>query len=273
VEGDPTQLRQVILNLVTNASEALGDRAGRIGVRTGRLFADPDYLADTVGTAGLDAGEYVTLEVSDPGEGIDDEVRKRIFEPFFSTKFTGRGLGLASVLGIVRGHRGAIKLTAGPDERTRFRVLLPPASVAAAPARTAARERRAEGRDITVLVIDDDEAVLELAQEFLRRGGLDVVTATGGREALAILRSDTGTSTRNGIDAVVLDLAMPDLDGRETLVEIRRLRPGLPVVVASGYGEHTSAERFPAEEIACFIRKPYEPEDLIGAVRAAVAGS
>jgi PAS domain S-box-containing protein len=266
VEGDPTQLRQVILNLVTNASEALGDRPGRIAVRTGRMFAEADYLADTVGTSGLAAGEYATLEVSDPGDGIDEEVRKRIFEPFYSTKFTGRGLGLASVLGIVRSHRGAIKLTAGPEERTRFRVLLPLATGTAAPARMAVNEQRAEGRGITVLVIDDDAAVLELSQEFLQRGGLDVVTAPGGREALEILRSDTS----NGIDAVVLDLAMPDLGGRETLVEIRRLRPELPVVVASGYGEQVSSERFPAEEIACFLRKPYEPDDLIGAVRAAV---
>jgi PAS domain S-box-containing protein len=236
VEGDPTQLRQVILNLVTNASEAVGDRSGRIAVCTGLMTADAAYLVDTFGSGGLAEGEYAYLEVSDPGDGIDEENRKRIFEPFFSTKFTGRGLGLASVLGIVRGHHGAIKLVIEPGVGTRFRVLLPPATGTALPASTGARTRRTESRGGTVLVVDDDEAVLELAREFLLRGGLDVVTAGGGREAMEILRSDVG----GRIDAAVLDLAMPDLDGRETLLEIRRLRPELPVVMASGFREDTN---------------------------------
>jgi len=118
VEGDPTQLRQVILNLVTNASEALGERPGRVTVRTGLMTADGVYLADILGSGELAAGEYVYLEVSDPGEGVDEQTRKRIFEPFFSTKFAGRGLGLASVLGIVRGHHGAIKLVTEPGVGT-----------------------------------------------------------------------------------------------------------------------------------------------------------
>jgi PAS domain S-box-containing protein len=266
VEGDPTQLRQVILNLVTNASEAVGDRSGRIAVCTGLMTADAAYLVDTFGSGGLAEGEYAYLEVSDPGDGIDEENRKRIFEPFFSTKFTGRGLGLASVLGIVRGHHGAIKLVIEPGVGTRFRVLLPPATGTALPASTGARTRRTESRGGTVLVVDDDEAVLELAREFLLRGGLDVVTAGGGREAMEILRSDVG----GRIDAAVLDLAMPDLDGRETLLEIRRLRPELPVVMASGFREDTNAEGFPNEEIAAFVRKPYEAEELIDAVRTSL---
>jgi len=266
VEGDPTQLRQVILNLVTNASESLGDRTGRVAVRTGLMSADADYLTDTFGSGEFAAGEYVYLEVSDSGDGIDEENRKRIFEPFFSTKFTGRGLGLASVLGIVRGHHGAIKLATDSGAGTRFRVLLPPATGTALPAPTGARKRRAESRGGTVLVVDDDEAVLELACEFLLRGGLDVVTAGGGREAIEILRGDVGRR----IDAVVLDFAMPELDGRETLLEIRRLRPELPVVVASGFREDTHAERFPNEEIASFVRKPYDAEELIDAVRASL---
>jgi PAS domain S-box-containing protein len=267
VEGDPTQLRQVILNLVTNASEALGDRAGRVAVRTGLMTAEATYLADTFGSGGLAEGEYVYLEVSDPGEGIDEENRKRIFEPFFSTKFTGRGLGLASVLGIVRGHHGAIKLVTEPGRGTSFRVLLPPAAGTAFPAVTGARERRTGARGGTILVVDDDEAVLELAREFLVRSGFDVMTAGGGREALEILRADVG----GRIDAAVLDLAMPDLDGRETLLEIRRVRPELPVVVTSGFRKDTGAERFPAGEITSFVRKPYDAQELIDAVRASLA--
>jgi CheY-like chemotaxis protein len=277
VEGDPTQLRQVIMNLVINASEALRDRPGRIAVRSGLMTADADYLEDIVGARELAAGNYVYLEVSDPGEGIDEETRIRIFDPFFSTKFTGRGLGLASVLGIVRGHRGAIKLVTAPGGGTRFRVLLPPAAAAEFPTGTEAHagpaatetetKRESEGRGGAILVVDDDEAVLELAYEFLVRGGLDAVTAGGGREALEVLRTDAG----GRIGAVVLDLAMPDLGGHEALLEIRRLRPELPVIVASGFGEDASAERFGTEEIAAFLRKPYEPEDLIDAVRAALS--
>jgi PAS domain S-box-containing protein len=266
VEGDPTQLQQVVMNLVSNASEAIGNRSGRVAVCCGLMTADAAYLADTVGSGDLAEGEYVYVEVSDPGEGIDGQIRKRIFEPFFSTKFTGRGLGLASVLGIVRGHRGAIKLVTEPGRGTRFRVLLPPATSSALPERTRPHVRRAETRGGTILVVDDDEAVLELAGEFLVRSGLHVVTADGGREALEILRADA----EKRIDAAVLDLAMPDLDGRETLLEIHRVRPGLPVVVASGFGEEASAESFPAKEIAAFVRKPYEPEVLIDAVRTAL---
>jgi len=267
VEGDPTQLRQVVLNLVTNASEAMRGRPGEVAVRTGLMTADAAYLADTFGSSGLAAGEYVYLEVSDPGEGIDEEIRNRIFEPFFSSKFTGRGLGLASVLGIVRGHGGAIKLTTEPGVGTCFRVLLPPAAGAALPAVSEARERRSETVNGTVLVVDDDEAVLEVAREFLVRSGLDVVAAGGGHEALEILRGDSG----GRIDAAVLDLAMPDLDGRETLIEIRRLRPQLPVVVASGFRKDSNAERFPSEPITSFIRKPYESEELVDAVQSALA--
>ena len=131
VEGDPTQLRQVVMNLVTNASEALGNRPGRVVVRTGLISADAGYLADALGGRELEAGDCVYLEVSDGGEGMGEETRKRIFEPYFSTKSTGRGLGLASVLGIVRGHRGAIKLETGRDRGTIFRVLFSPASSAA----------------------------------------------------------------------------------------------------------------------------------------------
>jgi PAS domain S-box-containing protein len=257
VEGDPTQLRQVIMNLVTNASESLEDRPGRVTVSTGLVNFGGGDLAE---------GEYVYLEVSDTGEGMDEEISKRIFEPYFSTKFAGRGLGLASVLGIVRGHWGAIKLATEPGGGTAFRVLLPPATSAARSAPSEARMRDTATQGGTILVVDDEEYVLELAREFLQRSGFDVVTASGGREALEIVREDLGKT----IDAVVLDLTMPDLDGQETFLEIRALRPGLPVVVVSGFSEEATADRFPPDEIAAFVRKPYEPEDLIDAVRTSL---
>jgi PAS domain S-box-containing protein len=267
VEGDPTQLRQVIMNLVTNASEALCDRPGRVVVRTGLMSADAAYLTGTLGRRDLDEGDYVCLEVSDTGEGMDQEIRKRIFEPYFSTKFAGRGLGLASVLGIVRGHGGAIKLVTEPGGGATFRVLLPPATRTDRSAPSEARPRDTAIQGGTILVVDDEEWVLEVAREFLERSEFDVVTAEGGRKALEILRGDAGKT----IDAVVLDLSMPDLGGQETFLEIRALFPDLPVIVVSGFGEETSAGCFPVDEIAAFLCKPYEPEDLIDAIRASLA--
>jgi PAS domain S-box-containing protein len=266
VDGDPTQLRQVVMNLVTNASESLGDRPGCVAVRTGRVHADTAYLARTLGGGGLDEGDYVYLEVSDTGEGMDEKVRKRIFEPYYSTKFAGRGLGLAAVVGIVRGHGGAILLATEPDEGTTFRILLPLAARAALPAPSELPSGSTATTGGTILVVDDEEWVLELAREFLERSEFEVVTADGGREALEILRGDAGKA----IDAVVLDLTMPDLDGRETFEEIRRILPGLPVIVASGFSEKATADRFPPQEIAAFIHKPYEPEELIDAIRTSL---
>jgi len=266
VEGDPTQLRQVIMNLVTNASESLHERPGSVAVRTGLVSADAADLEGTFGRGDLAEGDYVYLEVSDTGEGMDEEICKRIFEPYFSTKFAGRGLGLASVLGIVRGHGGAIRLVSEPGGGTTFRVLLPPATRATRPAPSKARPPDTARQGGTILVVDDEEWVLELAREFLERNDFTVLTADGGRVALEILRGDEARA----IDAVVLDLTMPDLDGRETFLEIRSLRPDLPVIVSSGFDEEATAGRFPAGEIAAFVRKPYEPEDLVDAIRTSL---
>jgi PAS domain S-box-containing protein len=268
VEGDPTQLRQVILNLVTNASESFQEGPGRVAVSTGLVRVDAAYLAGTLGGGDLAEGDYVYVEIADTGKGMDEEVRKRIFEPFFSTKFTGRGLGLASVLGIVRGHRGAIKLVTEPGVGTTFRVLLPVGTRTAYSMQSEARLQDAAAiRGGTILVVDDDAGVLELAREFLERSGFNVVTAEDGREALEILRRNAGDK----IDAVVLDLTMPDLDGQEAFREIHVLRPRLPVILASGFSEEMAADRFPADQIAAFVSKPYEPEGLVDAVRSSLA--
>ncbi len=170
------------------------------------------------------------------------------------------------MLGIVRGHRGAIQLVTEPGDGTTFRVLLPPAERAVCPAPEKARPRQGPTRQGTILVIDDEEWVLELAREFLERSAFAVVTADGGREALEILRGGAGEK----IDAVVLDLTMPDLDGQQTFLEIRALRPELPVIVASGFSQEATEDRFPPEQIAAFVRKPYEPEDLIDAIRTSL---
>ncbi|MDX1649273.1 MAG: response regulator, partial [Myxococcota bacterium] len=264
VAADATQLRQVLLNLVTNASEALGAEGGTIRVRTALRRADPTWLADAFGSADRQEGPWVELEVADDGPGIDEAVRRRIFEPFYSTKRSGRGLGLASVLGIASAHRGLVVLESAPGEGTRFHLLVPPDTrVRREEPRSPAAPPRALGAAATVLVVDDEDAVREVAQVFLERAGFRVVAASGGREAVARLAEDPS------IDAVVLDLAMPDLSGPETLRLLREARPGIPVVIASGYGRDLAAERLGEAGVA-FVAKPYEPEALVSALDEAM---
>ena len=264
IDGDVTQIRQILLNLVTNASDALGPEGGSIRLRTGLTTATERDLANAFGTPDPAPGEYVFLEVSDTGPGIDEELQARVFEPFFTTRSSGRGLGLAAVLGIVSGHRGVIQIESQPGEGTAFRVLIPCSThsleVAAEPAAPGASP---EGRR-TILVVDDDEAVLEIAREFLQRSGFEVHTARGGREGIERL-SQLGEE----IDAVVLDLVMPDMSGEEAFLEMRRLRPDLPVVISSGYDQGMT-ERVFARGAAGLVYKPYEPEDLVDRVRGAL---
>jgi PAS domain S-box-containing protein len=265
VEGDETQLRQVVVNLVSNASEAMGGRPGTVWVRTGTLHADRTYLADTFGPQELEAGDYAYVEVSDSGEGISEAARARIFEPFYTTKVSGRGLGLAAVLGIVQGHRGAIKLLSEPGRGTTFRVLLP-SSLHAESSRSEEPVRNTETARGVVLVVDDDEPVLELAHEFLARAGFEVYSARGGLEALRVLEEQA-------VDAVVLDAVMPDLEGEEVLRRLRAVRPGLPVILVTGFGDDATLERFVSAGVEAILRKPYEAEALIDQVSRALAST
>ena len=267
-ELDDTQLRQVLLNLVTNAGESLGDAAGSVTVRTGKLGADRAALADARGAPDPEPGSYVFLDVVDDGPGMDAETQRRVFDPFFSTKFSGRGLGLAAVLGIVRGHGGVVKLTSGRGHGTCFRVLLPSAGELLVPehGKPPEAETPAPARSGRVLVVDDEDAVLEIAEEFLAREGFDAVTAGSGREAVRTFAADP-----LGFDAAVIDLAMPDLSGERVAAEIRALRPALPLVLASGFSAELAAARCLELGAARFLHKPYEPDDLVRAVHSVLA--
>jgi PAS domain S-box-containing protein len=260
VVGDATQLRQVVMNLITNASDALDERQGTIRLETGVVQADRQMLASTYLDEELPEGEYVCIEVSDTGVGMDAATAARLFDPFFTTKFTGRGLGLAAVLGIVRGHRGAISLQSAPGKGTTFRVLLPAAQGVSAPtpAPPASTLARGSGR---VLLVDDEEAVRGLARRVLERGGFDVVEAQSGEEALARYEERPDTVT-----AVVLDLTMPGLGGEATFHALRRTRPDLPIVLSSGY----MPEEGDAFSGVAFLAKPYRPAELVDAVNAAI---
>jgi PAS domain S-box-containing protein len=264
IEGDITQLRQVLVNLVSNASEALGAEGGLVRVRTGTEQLSQGDLAELLGSADARPGAYVFLEVSDTGEGLAPEERDRIFEPFYSTRGSGRGRGLAAVLGIVRAHGGVIRIESKAGRGATFRILLPRSTRRVQPRADSPDAVRVVGRG-RVLVVDDDEAVLEVAQEFLRRSGFEVRGARGGQAAVDVLREHP-----DDFDAVVLDLVMPDLSGEQTFLALRELRPDLPVVLASGYDREQAAARFTARGIADFVRKPYDPEALAESVRVAL---
>jgi len=218
VESDATQIRQVIMNLITNASDALGGIQGIITVTTGVMECDETYLSESYLDDSLPGGTYVTLEVSDTGCGIDAETRSRIFDPFFTTKFTGRGLGLAAVLGIVRGHKGAIKVYSEVGTGTTIKLLLP--AVEWKPGervKTVEQIPSLKGGG-TILLVDDDPYVRGVASEMLAQLGFQVLTANNGREGLNVFQTHG-----NEIACVILDLTMPEMGGEEAFRELRKL--------------------------------------------------
>jgi PAS domain S-box-containing protein len=263
VRGDSTQLLRILMNLVSNAAEALGDRGGRIRVRSGEVAIGE--AGDGEGDGAVAPGAYAFVEIEDDGPGMDAATRARIFEPFFTTKAAGRGLGLASAHGVVHAHGGALEVRSAPGKGTCVRVLLPrsqePLSLheaAAEPTGDSSAERAT-----AVLVVDDEPWVGEVAAEFLERAGLAVRLATGGEAAVELLRSQP-----DSIDLVLLDLEMPGMSGAETYRALRALRPELPVVLVSGYDQDVASQRFGGGRLAGFLRKPYTPEMLIQRVRS-----
>ncbi|HYP17358.1 MAG TPA: response regulator [Opitutus sp.] len=266
VKGDATQLNQITMNLVMNASDASAEQGGAIRIRTGLMRADRAYLAGTYLSPDLEPGPYVYLEVSDEGCGMSPEVLAHMFEPFFTTKFSGHGLGLSAVLGIARSHLGAVKVDSIPNRGTTFRLLLP-ASTGAAPAAIDARDTPAATRDAgRVLVVDDEDSVREIASRILERFGYTAVAAHNGREGLDLFQREP-----HAYRAVLLDLTMPVMDGEEAFREIHRLNPAVPVVLMSGYNKTDSSERFAGRGLAGFVQKPFEATGLIETLRTALA--
>ncbi len=264
-KGDPTQLNQLLMNLVANASEAIGTATGTVTLRTHRVVLSAmEMLTLTVGQD-AEPGSFVCLEVKDTGCGIPPEALPHIFEPFFTTKSVGRGLGLAAVLGIVQGHRGAARVSSQVGTGTTFELFFPVAPVPAPdtpPSVTAAPLTRSG----TILVVDDEPTVRSLAAAALTSAGFKVETAVDGEDALNQVRRDPLR-----FDAVLLDMSMPKLDGEDTLLALRMLTPTLPVVLTSGHSEQTIAQRFVGRGIADFLAKPFVSETLVHALDTAIA--
>jgi signal transduction histidine kinase/CheY-like chemotaxis protein len=262
-EGDATQLQQVLLNLATNASDACGAAGGHLVVRTGSCEPGARELADVVGSESAQPGRYVFLDVSDDGPGMDAATRQRMFEPFFTTKPSGRGLGLAAVLGIVRAHGGVVRVRTRPGAGTTVSVLLPEAPSAIARARAPAATPPV--RRGCVLVIDDQESVVDVTQCLLRAAGHRAVGCTSGRAGIEIFRERA-----DEIDAVLLDLTMPDTDGEQVLEALRRIRPDVRVVISTGHDASSVAARVRAQA-AGFVRKPFDPDAMLAEVERALA--
>jgi PAS domain S-box-containing protein len=267
VEVDLPQFRNALLHLVTNASEAIGDRPGTITVRTGVVNADAAYLSQTYLGQGLQEGPYVFVEIQDTGCGMDAETRARVFEPFFTTKFGARGLGLAAVLGAVRAHKGTIHVYSEVGHGATFKVLIPISpkvldGKTPSPPPTIA-EWRGSG---TILVADDEEPMRNVSRLMIEKGGFTVVTAVDGQDAIDVFRRHAPE-----IVAVLLDLSMPRLSGEETFDELNRIRPGIPVLLSSGYDEVEACRRFGHRKPAGFVQKPFERLELMRRLRSALA--
>ncbi|WP_257306749.1 CHASE domain-containing protein [Geothrix campi] len=262
--AEASQIQQVVMNLVTNASEAIGDREGIVSIRTGtQVFPETTLTRDFPGQA-IEPGTFLTLEVSDTGQGMSPEVQARIFEPFFTTKFTGRGLGLSAMQGIVRGHKGGIRVYSELGKGTTFKLIFP-AGLDAAPAWTEEDEPAAWTGSGTILVVDDEEGVRTVADALLRSMGFDVLHAKNGLEALEQFKA-----SRDAIKVVLMDLTMPHMDGAETFRELRRLDPHCRVVLTSGYNEQDAIHEFLGKGLAAFVQKPFHHSDLMRAMRKAL---
>ncbi len=260
VEADATQMRQIIMNLLINASEAICDKSGVITIATGYMECDRNYLKDVWLDENLADGLYVCLEIADNGCGMDKSVMAKLFDPFFTTKFTGRGLGMAAVLGIVRGHRGAIKVYSEPGKGSSFKILLPVSGRPIEFCNADAHNDVWRGSG-TVLLVDDEETIRAIGSEMLKELGFSVITADDGRDAVEIFEANPGLSF------VILDLTMPHMDGEQAFCELRRLKPDVKVIMSSGYNEHEVAQRFLGKGVAGFIQKPYRLSALKEAVK------
>lgn len=259
IEADPSQVKQVIMSLVVNASEAMGDKPGVITITTGWMRCDRSYLETTVPACrvGLDKpmkqGNYVFLEVSDSGCGMDAELQKRIFDPFFTTKFFGRGLGLAAVLGIMRSHNGGIKVYSEPGKGTTFKILFPASENAKLISAHNGRKEKEKARKIaTILAVDDEEGVRNFITKCLTRFGYKVITAANGDEAIELFAKH-----KDEIDIIFLDYAMPGVSSEDVFRQFRLMKPDVKVILCSGYSQEQAMSQFLGKGLAGFLQKPY----------------
>jgi len=245
VDADPAQIEQAVSNLVLNALEALPNGRGTI----------------TLATAASESEPTMVLTVADDGEGMTEETRARIFEPFFTTRSPGRGLGLAAVIGIARGHRGSIRVHTAPGAGSTFELHLPRHEAVAAPPKSSGRKARVQEKG-SVLVVDDDPGTVRVLQRMLRAHGYEVVTAQDGESAL-----QAAAQHRNKLSLCIADMALPDTSGDRLCAQLKELIPGMRVMVCSGYSDEQSARQAVEGGADGFLGKPFQAEELLETVR------
>ncbi len=261
IEADASQMQQVIMNLVINASEAIENKSGSVTIHTGVVDMDDDYIQTTYMDDKLLPGRYIAIEVSDTGCGMDDHTKKHLFDPFFTTKFTGRGLGMSAILGIVRGHKGAIKLYSEVGKGTTFKILFPCSEYAENKHKEALTNHPTRQGFGTILIVDDEETIRATAGMMLEDIGFTIITANDGVEGVEVFREKQAE-----IRAVLLDMTMPRMNGEEVFREIRMMQPDIKVILSSGYNEQDATNRFAGKGLAGFIQKPYSLSALQGKV-------
>jgi len=265
IHASAAQLRQIVMNLITNASDAIGDRDGVIRVITRRIALGRKSGA----ISGLGDGDYLTLEVSDTGRGMPPETQSRIFDPFFTTKSAGRGLGLAVVSGIVRRLGGAILVSSEPDKGSKFQVLLPCAGTtgsAVTDSTSAINESANSIRGAVVLVVEDEDSLRIAVVKMLRRKGFEVLEAANGSAAIELLWAN-----RSKVDVILLDMTIPGASSREVVAEAEQIRPDVRVVLTSAYSEETLTPLTNGTPIRGFIRKPFQFTTLEQTLRNALS--
>jgi PAS domain S-box-containing protein len=268
IQADATQMRQVVMNLLTNSSEAIGDESGVIAISTGHRYCIPEDLTSAYLHEELPEGEYVFFEVADTGCGMGKETLIRLFDPFFTTKFQGRGLGMAAVLGIVRGHRGAIQVKSEPGQGTAFTIWFPAIAVESGAAEVSPKsppQWRGQG---TVLIVDDEEILRRVGKRMLEKFGFEVETAEDGEQALELFQRSPDRFV-----CVILDMTMPRMDGEETHRRLKRIRNDIPVILSSGYNEQEVVNRFVGQGLAGFIQKPYQAAELMEKLKEVLSKS
>ena len=257
VETNEAQMQQLLINLIVNAAEAIGDAAGVVKVKASlREITAASGESNVLGYS-LNPGQYAEIEVTDTGCGMDSETQARIFDPFFTTKFTGRGLGLAAVQGIVRSARGSISVTSAPGAGTTFRILLPVSKVDTVSPPSAGTEARAPSA-ARILLIDDEQIVRDVVTKALTPHGYTVLTAEDGQQGIQLLQREASS-----LSLVVLDQSMPGMSGVQVLEKIQQIAPHVPVVIASGYTEAEISQHFHGLVTAGFLAKPFTSAALV----------
>jgi CheY-like chemotaxis protein len=267
--GDASQLRQVVMNLILNAAEAIGEAQGVVLVSLAKTVIEPGQSdVDYFGKA-IPPGGYLVMEVTDNGCGMDEETMRRIFEPFYTTKFTGRGLGMSAVHGIITAHKGALQLASQAGQGTAFKVYLPAqiSTVAEENSAPLAAEEQWKGSG-TILLAEDEVLITVILKDMLEELGFTVITATNGKEALELYQKNAADITM-----VVTDIGMPIMNGYEMFSELKKLNPKLPIIISSGFGDKEVTTTIPRDAVAGMLSKPYNFELLKKVLRGVLEES